>query len=653
MSTTSDIKDVYSDEDYFEEDEVEESDINYLKDNLIEEDLYTQLFNKYKFNKIMSKNVSKSEDKLSDGEKEIENKEQIDETKLKMVMVFINKFDISEEDQKNISCFYDFKTRHIKAERVVIQNCSIENKKLKEENKSYLFILKKENNEINNTTISINDSQNNDMNNQKNNNNINNNMNNQNNIITTFNNIQNNSINDNNNIQNESKSADSIKIKKPKEIFCFNYNNKSYKLIKYNKSDKTEDELIEKDKSISDKEIKAYNEKDFKKKFLELKEEKTAINDENKSKKEREKIGNSQPENTNSEKFSMKTDNSDKEIFGNKFYFINDDNNCIKRYIFRGYSKEVDGFYTRHKALNLGKKGICNTLTKQITKFEIENDLFAHIIYKNFKEDTIPENEPIIIEVKKSFKLYDLLIQIKQISKFGNNLYYKDGKKCDLFPKYIIGFMCSNQNDDIRNKNLEELDKKYNETDTLLAHDLKVIDANKVNVVICVIEKEKIKGYDLSQGDYFINKEKAIYRIDLNFLCDTIFPNENKSKEIEEVFKKYENRYESLKKEKSISMLEHKRLTESLQQKIDFLNKNNLALQTDNMKLASNNQQLTSKIENLNNERNQLILDYESRIKELEEENQKLKKMQNKNENKEENSESKKSGKTNSENKNG
>ena len=130
MSSTSDIKDVYSDEDYFGKEGEEESDINYLKDNLIKEDLYTQLFNKYKFNKIMKEDANKSDDIQSEDEKIIEKKEQIDEIKLKMVMLFLNKFDISEEDKEDISCFYDIKTRNILADRVVIQNCSVENKKL-------------------------------------------------------------------------------------------------------------------------------------------------------------------------------------------------------------------------------------------------------------------------------------------------------------------------------------------------------------------------------------------------------------------------------------------------------------------------------------------------------------------------------------------
>jgi len=198
MSTTSDLKDDYSDEDYFEKDEIEESDINYLKENLIEANLYTQLFNKYKFNKIMLKNVSESSENLSDGEREIESKEQIDETKLKIVMIFLNKFDISEEDKTKISCFYNFEDRHIQAQRIVIQDCLIENKKLIEQNKNYLFILKEEKNDINNIPNNINNNQNNGINNPNFNNNIiNNNANNQNNIINILNKNQNDTTTDN------------------------------------------------------------------------------------------------------------------------------------------------------------------------------------------------------------------------------------------------------------------------------------------------------------------------------------------------------------------------------------------------------------------------------------------------------------------------
>lgn len=44
------------------------------------------------------------------------------------------------------------------------------------------------------------------------------------------------------------------------------------------------------------------------------------------------------------------------------------------------------------------------------------------LIYKNFQNEEIPENEPFFLEVKKSMaELSDSLRQIKEISKVVNN----------------------------------------------------------------------------------------------------------------------------------------------------------------------------------------------------------------------------------------
>ena len=48
------------------------------------------------------------------------------------------------------------------------------------------------------------------------------------------------------------------------------------------------------------------------------------------------------------------------------------------------------------------------------------------IICKNFKSDIIEENKPMIIEVKKSFQLLELLIQIKQDAKIMKGLELED-----------------------------------------------------------------------------------------------------------------------------------------------------------------------------------------------------------------------------------
>ena len=46
------------------------------------------------------------------------------------------------------------------------------------------------------------------------------------------------------------------------------------------------------------------------------------------------------------------------------------------------------------------------------------NDLKIHIIYKNFIDDQIKRDIPFILEIKKRFKLVELLEQIALDSKF-------------------------------------------------------------------------------------------------------------------------------------------------------------------------------------------------------------------------------------------
>ena len=81
------------------------------------------------------------------------------------------------------------------------------------------------------------------------------------------------------------------------------------------------------------------------------------------------------------------------------------------------YEKEVDGIYTSHKEINLNISDIVRLidLTKNIDNYNCENDLKGHIIFKNFKSEKISADEPIIVEIKSGFSLYDLMDQTKQI----------------------------------------------------------------------------------------------------------------------------------------------------------------------------------------------------------------------------------------------
>jgi len=124
---------------------------------------------------------------------------------------------------------------------------------------------------------------------------------------------------------------------------------------------------------------------------------------------------------SNSQTLTLKTDNSENEINGNRFYFETE--NYIKRFIFTNdYKKEVDGFYTKHKDINLGIEGNVEININQLenslnNNYNINNDLNRHIIFKNFQDKKIPKDEPLIFEVKKSFKLYDLIIKLNKYQK--------------------------------------------------------------------------------------------------------------------------------------------------------------------------------------------------------------------------------------------
>ena len=133
-------------------------------------------------------------------------------------------------------------------------------------------------------------------------------------------------------------------------------------------------------------------------------------------------------------------------------------------------------------------------------------------------------NEPIILEIKSSFSLYDIMNQIKQNIKILSNT-SKDLVNIVL-PKYIIGILCDyNFNSAKREKN--KLDFQYfNDTKkTELQHILDIIKNNTINVVICFVKKE-IKGYSLTQEDYNIPGEKLRYRVELKYMYKKIFNEE-------------------------------------------------------------------------------------------------------------------------------
>ena len=144
----------------------------------------------------------------------------------------------------------------------------------------------------------------------------------------------------------------------------------------------------------------------------------------------------------------------------------------------------------------------------------------GHIIFKNFESDKILANEPIILEIKSDFSLFDLMSQIKQTSKIINNT--SKEKISISLPRYVIGILC-NYDANSATREMAKLnipyfnDKEKNE----LEHAINIIDKNKINVVICVIKGE-INGYSLEKEDYENESAEIKYRVDLSYMYKKI-----------------------------------------------------------------------------------------------------------------------------------
>lgn len=516
------VEDYYNDTIYFHQEEQTQSSINNLKKNLAEKSLYTQLFNNYKFEKIMEEKENQEEmDKQNKAEKEDQKKwididkiEQIDEVKINMFMILFNECDNDSEKDKYPYIDNDY----IITRRLIIEDCTINENKLKINKKDYVFIP----------------------------------------------------------IRN---------------IPIFQY---------YKEQIKIESQINMKSPVLIINNSKAWDEEKFKDLYKNQLTEEIKYLNENKKSTTKSNSG---------QNYSVKTDNSEGEINGKRFYRKIDDNN-IRRFIYtKDYKKQIDGFYTKHKEIDLGigkvelkiksddnSQGNYNDLIKN---YSTNNDLKAHILFKNFKEKTIPKDEPIILEIKKSFKLYDLLNQLKQISKVSKNLTLnEDNSKISKFPKYIIGYLCNFNDNDTKMENLKLLNGKYKETDkTLLEHDLEVINNNDVKVIICLIKDEQIMGYNLSVEDYNNKEGKEITkRVDLTYLCEKIFPNENKENLIKSIMDKYKKKYKSLTFEKTIKISDYYK-------GMNKIKTENQAFQTEIERLNNVNKKAMTEIERLNNEK--------------------------------------------------
>ena len=235
---------------------------------------------------------------------------------------------------------------------------------------------------------------------------------------------------------------------------------------------------------------------------------------------------------------SNKLSDSDKEIYGDAFY---DDK---FRYIFKdNYFKQIDGIFTKHNKIdiNVEEKKLKDGLEElKLNKYNIENELFAHIIYKNFKEVKINENEKFILEVKKSMgELTDLLNQIKNISKVVKNIQNRE------LPKLIIGIICKVEEHQInlQKKILFPETLPENQIEKPIDHIMNIIKSNDVKVIICAIKDETILKYPLGIPDYDRNIGRKT-RVDISYM-NTFMKNLENHK-VNEIFEKYKKKYKSL-----------------------------------------------------------------------------------------------------------
>lgn len=491
MAINSEIKeeDFLDDKDFFYSEEETQSNINYLKKNLTERSLYTQLFNNFNFKEIMNQlqKQENEQNEIVNNKIEETEEDQIHKTKYNMYMVLYNECDFPKEDKSKFKKFFD-NVKNLLSRKLIIQYCEVVNTKLLEKKKEYYYIP---------MTDEILFRHNNE-------------------ILTI--------------------TKERINNKKITKMFIFDktvYNN--IKLSAKSKKKKKEKPKAEsKYKILSESKFKEEFEKDYEEEFKYLQNHKNHTSNSTQSGKQ----------------LSVKTDNSENEVNGERFYIVGDKE--IIRFIFtNSYKKDIDGFYSRHKEINLGIDTEVNNFDDSLINYDINNDLQAHILFKNFKGRIIPKDKPIILEIKKSFKIYDLLTQIKQISKMANNFYEIDGKKNLDFPEYIIGIMCNNRDGIAKQSNLNKIHELYKNTNiSLLQHDIDIIKKNKVKVIICAIKDEKVLGYDLSKPDYDIEGSNAQYKVDVFYLSQLIFPNENKMDFNNKIIEEYQDRYKSFAKGK-------------------------------------------------------------------------------------------------------
>ena len=312
-------------------------------------------------------------------------------------------------------------------------------------------------------------------------------------------------------------------------------------------------------------------------------------------------------------KKSKKDNSSEKEgTLGLQFYEKKEESKFTKYSYYADFEKEVDGVYCKHKELKIKEGSIAlnfEDLLNDLNKnYNNDNSLNAHIIMKNFKELYIPENEPFIIEIKKSFELVRLLLQIKKASKMVNNL---KGTNITL-PRYMICIMCSFKEENV-NGQLKQLSENNYE---LYNHIINIINNNNIKYVIGVIKDEKIsmkqgekeRIYELGKEDFEI--EDKLKRVDIPFMNEQLGTIAN-NKELKEIINDFTPIYKSINIEKNFNF--------------------SYSELPDEIKKGKENERKLKELEELLEKERQKRIEAEKKIQQLEEEKQKSKKELEKN----------------------
>ena len=124
-------------------------------------------------------------------------------------------------------------------------------------------------------------------------------------------------------------------------------------------------------------------------------------------------------------------------------------------------------------------------------------------------------------------------------------------------------------------------------------------------------------GYDLSREDYNnIEGKEITKRVDLTYLCEKIFPKENKEDLINLTLKKYKEKFESLTYEKTIKISEHykgigkiknefksefEKLNQEYKTEIERLNEENKRILDEYTKMKNKYEELKNSSQQKNN----------------------------------------------------